>query len=162
MRILPYRTTENVIDGLVLTFMSIDQLKEREQLMRRLVTVVADSNDAITVHELNGEITAWNKGATKMYGYTEAEALQMNIADIVPNDRKGEELDLIKQIKKGDPVESIETKRVTKDGRILDVWLTVTKLIDNGGNVLAVATTERDISEIKTLRKLTVTRQECK
>jgi len=159
MRILPYRTTENVIDGLVLTFMSIDQLKEREQLMRRLVAVVADSNDAITVHELNGEITAWNKGATKMYGYTEAEALQMNIADIVPKDKKGEELELIKQIKKGKPVKSIETRRVTKDGHILNVWLTVTKLVDNKGNVVAVATTERDISEIKNLTKLTGARR---
>jgi two-component system CheB/CheR fusion protein len=149
MRILPYRTVENVIDGVVITFVDIDKLKQTEANLRRLATVVTDSNDAITVRDMDGRITAWNKGAQNMYGYTEAEALMMNVAEIVPEDKRQQALDLIKQIKTGKPVKSLETKRVTKDGRILDVWLTATKLVDNKGDVIAVATTERDITNRK-------------
>src|SRR3990172_7839515 len=105
----------------------ITEPKWMESNLRRLITVVSDSNDAITVHLLDGKITAWNKGAEKMYGYTEAEVVtKMNIAEIVPDDKKKETLTLLEHIKAGELGESIETKRVTKDGRILDVWLTLT------------------------------------
>ncbi|MFZ5998451.1 MAG: sensor histidine kinase [Nitrospirota bacterium] len=123
--------------------------REYEAGLRRLATVVADSNDAITVHDLSGRITAWNRGAVRMYGYAEAEALSMSIFELIPEERKLEEMRLIEQIKTGAPVESIETKRKAKDGRILDVWLTVTKLVDERGNIVAIATTERDITERK-------------
>jgi diguanylate cyclase (GGDEF)-like protein/PAS domain S-box-containing protein len=117
--------------------------------LRRLATVIFDSNDAITVQELDGTITAWNKGAERMYSYNEVEALGMNILDIVPKTLKEETIDLLRQIKSGRHVDSLETKRVSKDGRVLDVWLTLTKLTDDKGDVIAVATTERDITERK-------------
>ena len=122
-----------------------------EANMRRLATVIFDSNDAITVQDLDGTITAWNRGAELMYGYSEVEALGMNISDIVPDKYSSEALDLIRQIKSGRAVDSLETQRITKEGRILDVWLTLTKLTDDQGNVIAVATTERDITERKQL-----------
>ena len=120
-----------------------------------MATIVTDSNDAITVQDMDGRITAWNKGAQKMYGYTEAEALRMNISEIVPDDRKGDALTMIEKIKAGEIVQSFETKRLTKDRQCLDVWLTVTKLIDNEGNIVAVSTTERDITEMKRMEKRT-------
>ena len=150
VRIVPYRTTENVIDGVVITFVDITQLKRTEELlrrreadMRRLATVLIDSNDAVTVLDLEGKIKAWNKGAKNMYGYSENEALKMNIRDIVPGDRQ-ETLAFIKKVEE-EEVESFETERITKDGRRLQVWLTVTKLVDENGKTVAVATTERDI-----------------
>jgi PAS domain S-box-containing protein len=118
-----------------------------EGLRQRLTTILTDSNDAITVQLMDGRIAAWNKGAEKIYGYSEAEALKMNISEIVPGEKKKEALDVIKQIKAGKTVEAIETQRMTKDGKILDVWLTVTKMTDDSGNIVAVATTERDITE---------------
>ena len=57
-------------------------------IIRRLAVVLKDSNDAITVHDLQGNVIAWNRGAETMYGYTEAEALEMNIAQIVPPYKK--------------------------------------------------------------------------
>jgi diguanylate cyclase (GGDEF)-like protein/PAS domain S-box-containing protein len=117
--------------------------------LRRLATVIFDSNDAITVQDLDGTITAWNKGAEHMYGFSEIEALGMNISDIVPEKCREEALDLIRQIKTGRAIDSLETQRVARDGRTLDVWLTLTKLTDDQGNVVAVATTERDITERK-------------
>ena len=149
IRMMPYRTVENVIDGVVITFTDITKLKLAETSLRRLATVVSDSNDAVIVYDLEGRITAWNKGAERLYGYTETEVLKMNIIEIVPEDKRQGTLGQIKQIKTGIPVESMETKRTTKDGRILDVWLTATKLVDDTGNIVAVATTERDITERK-------------
>lgn len=126
--------------------------------VRRLASVIADSNDAITIQDLDGRITAWNKGAQAMYGYTEEEALLMNIRDTVPEDRRAQALDLLRQAETGQVVASLETQRRTKDGHILDVWLTTTKLLDEQGKIVAIATTERDITQRKkeesTLRRL--------
>lgn len=115
----------------------------------RLAVVVKDSNDAITVQDLQGNITAWNYGAERIYGYTEAEALQTNIFQIIPKDKKREALHFFKSIKNGEIIESFETQRLTKEGKTLDVWLTVTPLRDSKGKLRAIATTERDITDRK-------------
>jgi two-component system CheB/CheR fusion protein len=143
MRILPYRTLENVIEGAVLTFVDVTELKRAETGLRRLATVVRDSNDAITVQDFEGRIMAWNPGAERMYGWSEAEALAMNVRDIVPQDGREEVLDLVKTLAQREAVEPFETRRLTKDGETLEVWLTATILVDAAGEPYAVATTER-------------------
>ena len=127
--------------------------KQAEAEQRRLATIVVDSNDAVTVQDFEGQLTAWNRGAERMYGYSESEALSMNICDIVPEDRRDEALEFVQRIERGEDVRSLETQRISKDGRTLDVWLTVTKLVDDVGNPVAVATTERDITERKKAEK---------
>lgn len=94
----------------------------------RLAVVVRDSNDAITVQDLQGKITAWNRGAERIYGYTEDEALRLNIFEIVPEDKKNEAREFLGKIAKGKTVDSFETQRLAKNGKILDIWLTVTPL----------------------------------
>jgi PAS domain S-box-containing protein len=121
---------------------------EQEQI-RRLATVVRDSNDAITIHDFEGGIMAWNRGAELMYGYSEEEALQMNIGLLTPLDKEAEQNDFIRRLIAGESVSSFDTQRVTKDGRLLDVWLTVTKLVDDAGKSIGIASTERDITERK-------------
>ena len=133
----PYRTINYEINGVVITASDVT--------LERLAAVVKDSNDAITVQDFEGNITAWNKGAEKMYGYSEDEALTMNIRDIVPEGDKTEALDMVKKLR-GEEVESFESQRKTKDGRIIDVWLTVTRLVDDEGKPTAVATTERNLA----------------
>jgi len=118
-------------------------------VIRRLAVVLKDSNDAITVHDLQGNIIAWNRGAEKMYGYTEAEALEMNIAQMVPSDKKIEAKDYLERMTSGEIIESFETQRISNDGKILDVWLVVTCLKDDSGDIDSIATTERDITEKK-------------
>lgn len=127
--------------------------KQAEAEQRRLATIVVDSNDAVTVQDFEGQLTAWNRGAERMYGYSESEALSMNICDIVPEDRRDEALEFMQRIESGEDVRSWETQRISKDGRTLEVWLTVTKLVDDVGNPVAVATTERDITERKKAEK---------
>jgi PAS domain S-box-containing protein len=128
-------------------------LKDKVEDLRRLATVVSDSNDAVIMHDLDGKILAWNLGAKEMYGYIEAEALGKNVREIVAESDRGAALTLIEKIKQGDIVKSFELRRLTKDGRVLDVWLTTTLLRDEKGQPVAIATTERDITERKRAEK---------
>lgn len=148
MRIAPYRTLENVIDGVVLTFVDISKLKQIKEL-NRLATVVRDSNDAITVQDIDGNVLAWNKGAEQMYGWSKAEALQMNVRQLVPEGKNIELEEFTKKLKNGEIVNSLETQRLCKNGKTMDVWLTVTALKDDSGKLVEIATTERNISELK-------------
>jgi two-component system CheB/CheR fusion protein len=147
LRLLPYRTQQNVIAGVVIALTDISELKRAEAELRRLATVVKDSDDAITVHDLDGHILAWNRGAVKMYGYSEDEALRMNVAALVPTEGESQIHAVLESVKRGQDIASLEVKRRTKDGRILDVWLTATRLVDEDGRPIAVATTERDMTE---------------
>jgi PAS domain S-box-containing protein len=124
-------------------------LKDKMEDLRRLATVVSDSNDAVILHDFDGKILAWNRGAKETYGYTETEALGKNVREIVADADREAALTLIQRIQQGDIVKSFELRRVTKDGRILDVWLTTTLLTDEKGKPVAIATTERDITERK-------------
>ena len=81
-----------------------------------------------------------------MYGYSKAEALKMNIRDMVPKGIQKEALGMVKKIKAGENVKSFKTRRRTKDGKILDIWLTTAKLVDSEGKAVEIATTERDLA----------------
>jgi two-component system CheB/CheR fusion protein len=148
MRISPYRTTDNVIDGVIATFMDISKIRQAHKL-RRLATVVMDSNDAVTVQDFDGKILAWNRGAEIMYGWSEAEALKMNVREIIPEDKRKQSLAYIEKIAKGEALNSFKTQRKTKDGRILNVFMTTTKLVDSKGRPVEIATTERELSELE-------------
>ncbi len=135
--------------GIASTERDITARKREEENLRRMATVVRDSNDAITIQDSEGQITAWNRGAELMYGYDEEEALQMSIERLTSPDKVEEQEDFARRLMAGEEITSFETQRVTKDGRVLDVWMTVTKLIDDAGNPIGIASTERDISERK-------------
>ncbi len=145
LKILPYRTGENVIAGVVVTVMDIHRVKQSDKI-RRLATVLEDANDAITVRDFQGRILAWNNGAQRMYGWTEGEAQKMTIDDLVPDQILKAEKAFMGKLKKGEPVKSLKTQRLTKDGKILDVWLTVAVLKDDSGQPIEIATTERDLA----------------
>jgi PAS domain S-box-containing protein len=137
------------LTGIATTERDITEQTKTLEKFRRMATVIQDSNDAITFQDLDGNILAWNRGAEQIYGYSEAEALTKNIVDTVPTEYQKEALGFLASLKRGELVPTLETKRKTKDGRIVDVWLTNTKLTDDKGNLTGIATTERDISERK-------------
>lgn len=151
LRILPYRTLENVIEGAVISFIEITEMKaartalQESHSLRRLAVVVRDSRDAITVHDLEGRILAWNPGAERIYGWSEAEALQMNIRQMVPQSRRKESMDLIRKQSAGEVLKPYTARRLAKDGRIVEVSLIATKLVNASGTAYAIATTEREI-----------------
>ncbi len=145
LKILPYRTTGNVIDGVVMTFLDIHTVKQADKV-RRLATVLEDANDAITVLDKKGRILAWNKGAQELYGWTEPEALQMNYADLFPKDRENDFQDIIHELTKNKTIKSFKTRRMTKDGSILNIWMTASALTDENGQMVEIAITERDLA----------------
>jgi two-component system, chemotaxis family, CheB/CheR fusion protein len=151
LRIRPYRTLENVIEGAVITFTEITRMKAAEaalreaEFLRRLALVVRDSNDAITVQDLEGCIRAWNPGAEKLYGWSEAEALSMNIRDLIPDGRQEEALAAIRKLSRSETMEPYRMQRIARDGRLVEVWLTASALLDAAGRVYAIATTEREL-----------------
>jgi PAS domain S-box-containing protein len=124
-----------------------------EDKLHLLAAVVHDSNDAITVQDFEGNIRVWNRAAERTYGYSKAEALRMNIEQIVPKETRAEMAALAKRMRRGEDIQSFETQRITKNGRILDIWLTVTTLTNDAGRPIAITTTERNITERKRLEK---------
>ncbi|MGY8905056.1 MAG: chemotaxis protein CheB [Burkholderiales bacterium] len=149
LRIRPYRTLENVIDGAVITFFDISDMKmAREVLLeaetlRRMAAVMTDSRDAILVQNLDGKILCWNPGATRLYGWSEAEALSMNIRELIPQAGQAQALAVVAQLSQAAVLQPYQMERKTKDGRLLHVWLMATALADQSGQVYAIATTER-------------------
>jgi two-component system CheB/CheR fusion protein len=134
-------------DFVITTFYDIAEYKRgNAEILHRLAVVVRDANDAITVFDLQGRILAWNPAAEKMYGWSEADALAMNIREIVPNDKRAEYDVFVEKLARGEIIETFETQRVTKAGQVLDVRLTVTALVDAQGKPHAIATTERNVT----------------
>jgi two-component system CheB/CheR fusion protein len=153
MRIQPYRTLENVIEGAVISFIDITAMVQtREELRKandllRLAVVIRDAHDAITVQDLDGRTRAWNPAAARMYGWTEAEALQMNFRDRLPAGLHEEELARLQLLARGEVLPAYPSSRLTKDHRVLAVEVTATALVDNSGKIYAIATTEHPRKE---------------
>ncbi len=149
MRIHPYRTIDNVIEGAVISFVDITDMKQTKELLQkanelhRLAVVVRDARDAITVQDLDGRIIAWNPGAERIYGWSEAEALVMNVRDRVPEELREEALSKVLHLGQAQILEPYRTQRITKDGSVVDVWMTSTALVNEAGRMYAIATTER-------------------
>lgn len=144
-RILPYRTAKRPL-GVAVTFIDVTQRMEAQAQSRRFAAVLRDSSDAITVVDLDGRITAWNRGAEILYGYTEAEALKLKIADLATEESREQALDLIERTARGEVLPAFETLRRASDGRVIDVWTTVTLLRDASGKPESLAMNERDIT----------------
>jgi PAS domain S-box-containing protein len=125
------------------------RLRQDERLTRRLAAVVTDSNDAVILFDPAGHIQAWNRGAQAMYGWNESEALRMNLRDLTPPEGAAGMGDMVRRLLAGETVTSFETRRRTKDGRVLEAWLTVTAVRDEAGKIVAIATTERDTTQRK-------------
>ncbi len=136
LRIRPYRTLENVIEGAVVTFADITELRRAQEGMRRLAVVVRDSRDAILVQALDGRILAWNPGAERSYGWSEAEALAMNIRALVPEPDRDLALARVREVASGHEVAPYTARRLARDGRVIDVWLTAAALVDASGQSL--------------------------
>jgi len=152
MRIMPYRTLENVIEGAVITFVEITEaVRTREELRKanndlaRLAVVVRDASDAITVQGLDGRILAWNQEAARLYGWSEAEALTMNVRDRIPVGLRNEALAKVDQLSRARILEPYLTQRIAKDGTVREVSMVSTALLNKDGQVYGIATTERVI-----------------
>ncbi len=150
LRIQPYRTLNNVIEGAVLSLVDITTLKHSEESLRtvtsalqRMAVVVRDASDAITLHDLEGRTMAWNPGAVRLYGWSEAQALQMNVRERIPEALRADEWAKLVKLSHAKVLEPYLTERLTQSGAVVRVSIIATALLREDGQVYAVATTER-------------------
>jgi two-component system CheB/CheR fusion protein len=152
LRIRPYRTLENVIEGAVITLTEISAMKKAQavlrdsEALRRLAVVVRDARDAIIVQDMTGRILAWNPKAEKMYGWSESEALEMNIRNLMPESDREQAFETFREQCQAGVLEPQRTQRIAKDGGNVPVSLLVSALVNETGETYAIVTTERDIS----------------
>jgi two-component system CheB/CheR fusion protein len=95
------------------------------------------------MQDLDGRIIAWNPGAARLYGWSEAEALAMNVSDRIPEDLREEALAKIYQLSRDEILEPYHTQRISKEGHVVNVSMTATALVNEAGEMYAIATTER-------------------
>ncbi len=117
---------------------------ERERLY---AAVVEHSEDAIVTKTLDGIVTAWNPAAERMFGYSAQEMVGHQIAVIIPEDRREEEREILAQLSRGEVIEPFETARMTRDGRRIDVALSVSPVKSASGEIIGAAKIARDISD---------------
>ncbi|MGH8149007.1 MAG: PAS domain-containing hybrid sensor histidine kinase/response regulator [Steroidobacteraceae bacterium] len=127
--------------------------------MAHLAAIVASSDDAIISKDLDGRIQTWNSGAQHIFGYSAEEAIGQLITLIIPADRLDEEKRIMDTLKRGDRVDHFETIRLAKDGRRIDVSLTVSPVRDAAGVVIGASKIARDITERKQAEQLLLERE---
>lgn len=115
----------------------------------RLAAIVEASNDAIVSKDLDGTITSWNAAAERLYGYRADEALGRPISLLVPPDRGDEHAEALERVGKGEHASYPETVRLTKDGRRIDVSVTISPVLGENGKIVGASTIARDVSERK-------------
>jgi PAS domain S-box-containing protein len=114
-----------------------------------LAAVVSGSDDAIISKTLDGVIRSWNAGAERIFGYTEEEALGQSIHLIIPEELRDEELTILARLRRGERIEHFETVRVAKDGRRIDISLTVSPVLDKSGHIFGASKVARDVTDRK-------------
>jgi PAS domain S-box-containing protein len=131
------------------TIRDVTERKKAEELRFQLAAIVDSSDDAIIGKSLDGTIRSWNQGAERIFGYRADEAIGMPISLLQPPGRQAEEPEIIQRIQKGERVQPFETVRRRKDGRDIDVSVSISAILDSRGNVVGASKLARDISDRK-------------
>ena len=127
LRCRPYHTLDSVVEGVVIPFTELSEVKRAQaalresESLRRLAVVVRHSNPAVVAHDLEGRILGWNPCAARVYGWSEAEALALNVSDLIPEGLREATLAEIRQLGSAAALKPHRTQRLAKDGRIVNV-----------------------------------------
>jgi PAS domain S-box-containing protein len=135
--------------GTAVFFRDISDRKKADEFSARLAAIVNSSDDAIIGKTLNAEIVSWNPGAEKMYGYTASEVIGRPVSILFPEDRRPELSEMMERVKKGEHVRCVETVGRRKDGKPIDVSLTISPIKNAAGELAGLSSIARDISERK-------------
>ncbi len=138
-----------------LVYGSCRDISERKEMLKkvsRLAAIVESSEDAIIGKTLDGTITDWNRGAEKVFGYSQEETIGKNISIIVPKERENELQEIFGEIRSGNKVGNLETKRIRKNGEEIDINLTVSP-IEQAGEIVGASAIARDITKRKEFEK---------
>ena len=131
----------------------VADLKSPELAPYWLASLIESADDAIISKTLDGIITSWNNGAQRIFGYTAEEAIGQPVTMLIPPDHIDEEPAILKRLRRGDRIEHYETVRVTKNGKLIDISLTVSPIIGPNGQIVGASKIARDITEQRQARK---------
>jgi PAS domain S-box-containing protein len=137
------------ITGAVNMLLDITEQKVFEEKTASIAAIVESSDDAIIGKTLQGIVTSWNTSAERIFGYKAEEMIGESILKLIPEDRKEEEPHILGKLKRGERVDHFETKRKTKDGRLLDISLTISPIRASNGQIIGVSKIARDITAQK-------------
>lgn len=132
----------------------ISENKMMELAFKRYDAIIRYSDDAIISKNLHGNITSWNEGAEKMYGYTAIEAVGKPMLELFPPDKEIEEYNILQKLLHGEKAQHYETVRRRKDGSLIDISVTISPLINDEGEITGVSNIARDITENKRLERM--------
>ncbi len=128
------------------TVQDITDRRQADEARFRLASIVQSSDDAIISRNLDGIIVSWNRGAEHVFGFTEAEAIGQPITLIIPSELRGEEEAILQKTRAGEKVEHYETVRITKQGKQINVSLTISPMRDAAGTIVGASKIARDIT----------------
>ncbi len=149
VHLVPLKNEKGEVEAGLVIAMDITDLKQAEEKSAKLAAIIESSDDAIISKTLESVITSWNDSAERMFGYTADEIIGETIYKLIPPDRQEEEPMILARLKSGDRVEHFETKRLRKDGRLIDVSLSISPVKDQQGNIIGLSKIMRDITERK-------------
>ena len=127
----------------------ITERKKTEMAAARLAAIVEFSDDAIVGKDLSGMVTSWNAGAEKIFGYSAQEIVGQSITRVIPPNRMHEESEILQRVRNGESIRHFDTVRLRKDGRLIDVSITVSAIKDASGKIVGASKVARDVSERK-------------
>src|SRR5918911_3518413 len=128
---------------------SLAELQSNELAPYWLTAIIESAEDAIITKTLDSIITSWNKGAERIFGYTAAEAIGQSVTMLIPADHPDEEPAILARLRRGERIEHYETVRVRKDGRFVNISLTVSPIRSHDGRIIGASKIARDITERK-------------
>ena len=149
LTISPTRDPEGKIIGAAKIARDITERRRAEEAQARLAAIVESSQDAIISKTLQGIIETWNTAAERLYGYTAQEAVGKPITLLIPPDRLNEEKEILARLSRGERIEHYETVRRAKDGRLIDISLTISPIRDSRGRIIGASKIARDITKRK-------------
>jgi PAS domain S-box-containing protein len=159
----PIRDKNGEIVGIVLVFRDITERKQNEEALRqsnasrlRLAAIIDSADDAIVSKDLNGIVSSWNEGASRMFGYSADEMLGQPILRLIPEELHYEEDEILQKIRAGEPTNHYETRRTKKNGDSVEVSATISPVRDESGRITGASKIARDISNRKRVEKLLV------
>ena len=147
LSVFPVRDSAGRIVGASKIARDIAERRRFDETRARLAAIVDSSDDVIVSKTLAGIITSWNPAAERMFGWTASEAVGRSITLIIPEEQRAEEEAVLARVRRGERVEHFDTVRVTKDGRLVDVSVTVSPVKDSTGRIVGASKIARDISE---------------
>ncbi len=149
LTVSPVRTQNGAICGLSQIARDLSEQIRSEAKNAMLSAIVESTDDAIISKDLGSIITSWNRSAERMFGYTAGEMIGRSILEIIPADRRQEEPMILGRLKNGEHVEHFETRRLTREGKLIDVSLTISPVRDGEGRIIGLSKIARDITEKK-------------